>query len=66
MVSEDNISVLQSYQCSISVIKLNLATMSIDKWIIAFESWKRSSLIDSSSQEVHRQIPAYGVGRGGG
>ena len=37
-VSEDNISVLQSYQCSINVIKLNLAvTMPIDKRKIAFE-----------------------------
>ena len=36
-VSKDNISVLQSYQCSINVIKLDLATMPIDKRKIAFE-----------------------------
>ena len=38
MVSKDNISVLQSNQLSINVIKLDLATMFIDKERIAFES----------------------------
>ena len=38
MVSKDNISVLQSNQFSINVIKLDLATMFIDKERIAFES----------------------------